>query len=80
MSNYTEFTLFKECVNNPKFLDRNLSQLNLAFIRDPSVPTDTADAPMAPTSSANDSLEVSQRKANKLFYMVWSGLTKCLKN
>lgn len=33
-----------------------------------------------PTSPKPDTPEVTQRKAQKLFYMVWSGITKCLKN
>jgi len=28
-STISEFALFKECVHNPRFLDKNLTQLNL---------------------------------------------------
>lgn len=72
----SEFALFKRCVESPSVLDRNLSQLNLSFIRDPATPADAteADAPR------DDSLEASQRRALRLFYMVWSGLTKCMRN
>ena len=75
----SEFALFKECVHNPRFLDRNLSQLNLSFIKDPNAPAESVSEVEVP-KAGNDSLEVSQRKALKLFYMVWSGLTKCLRN
>ena len=76
---YSEFTLFKECVHNPRFLDTNLSQLNLSFIRDPAAPIDAANQQPKDTS-ATDTLEVSQRKALRLFQMVWSGVTKCIRN
>lgn len=75
MASISEFTLFKECVHNPRFLDKNLSQLNLAFIRDPAAP-DNPDMP----APVDESLEATQRKALRLFYMVWSGVTKCLRN
>lgn len=75
----SEYALFKECVHNPRYLDSNLSQLNLSFIRDPNAPPETAtDTPVMDHSST--SLEVNQRKAVRLFYMVWSGVTKCLRN
>ena len=77
---YSEFTLFKECVHNPRFLDRNLSQLNLSFIRDPTAPIEPAGVDHPKDTSATDTLEVSQRKALRLFYMVWSGVTKCIRN
>ena len=55
-SSYSEYTLFKECVHNPRFLDKNLQQLNLSFIRDPNAP----DSDQAPKdTSATDTLEVS---------------------
>ena len=38
MTSLSEFALFKECVHNPRFLDKSLSQLNLAFIKDPAAP------------------------------------------
>ena len=38
MTSISEFALFKECVHNPRHLDRNLSQLNLSFIKDPAAP------------------------------------------
>ena len=72
----SEFALFKRCVENPSVLDRNLSQLNLSFIRDPATPADAAEA----DAPRDDSLEASQRRALRLFYMVWSGLTKCMRN
>ena len=76
MSSLSEFTLFKQCVEKPCFLDKSLSQLNLQFIKDPAAdqnkPTDT--------NTQADSLEVTQRKALRLFYMVWSGITKCMRN
>ena len=36
MTSLSEFALFKECVHNPRYLDKNLSQLNLSFIKDPT--------------------------------------------
>lgn len=75
MTSLSEFALFKECVHNPRHLDRNLSQLNLSFIKDPAAPENPeTQAPV------DESLEATQRKALRLFYMVWSGLTKCLRN
>ena len=54
--------------------------MNLQFIKDPAAPA-TADGEQSmPTSPKPDTPEVTQRKAQKLFYMVWSGITKCLKN
>ena len=50
--------------------------MNLQFIRDPQLPEDVE----TPTYNPEESLEVSQRKALRLFYMVWSGVTKCLRN
>ena len=74
----SEYALFKDCVHNPRYLDSNLSTLNLSFIRDPAAAPDTTDSKVVDHSS--NSLEVNQRKAVRLFYMVWSGLTKCLRN
>jgi hypothetical protein len=31
----SEFAIFKECVENPSRLTKNLGQLNLQFIKDP---------------------------------------------
>lgn len=76
----SEFALFKECVHNPRYLDKSLCQLNLQFIKDPQTADETADAGSALKDYSSDSLDVSQRKALRLFYMVWSGLTKCLRN
>ena len=72
----SEFALFKRCVESPSVLDRSLSQLNLSFIRAPATPADAAEA----DAPRDDSLEASQRRALRLFYMVWSGLTKCMRN
>ena len=77
MSTISEFTLFKECVHNPRYLDANLSQLNLSFIRDPN---STEDPNAEPKQAVSDSLEVKQRKALRLFNMTWSGVTKCIRN
>ena len=74
MASLSEFTLFKECVHNPRYLDKSLSQLNLQFIKDPAAAENSA------AEVDSDSLEVTQRKALRLFYMVWSGVTKCLRN
>ena len=79
MASYSEFTLFKECVHKPHFLNKDLSQLNLSFIRDPAVPAQAGDQQPRDTS-ATDTLEIRQRKALRLFYMVWSGVTKCMRN
>ena len=79
----SEFALIKECVKNPKTLDQNLSSLNLQFIRDPSEPstqTNNQDPQQHASQQIEESVEVRQRKANRLFYMFWSGLTKCLRN
>ena len=81
MSNITEFALFKECVNNPLFLDKSLSKLNLAFIKDPAaIETGEAKYDIPKDTSATDTPEITSRKALRLFYMVWSGVTKCLRN
>ena len=74
----SEYALFKDCVHNPRYLDSNLANRNLSFIRDPAAAPDTSDSKVVDHSST--SLEVNQRKAVRLFYMVWSGLTKCLRN
>lgn len=79
MTTLSEFALFKECVHNPCFLDKQLSQLNLTFIKDPAAAlTETDQVPKE--KEAPESLEVTQRKALRLFYMVWSGVTKCMRN
>ena len=36
MSLISEFSLIKECVENPRTLDKSLSTLNMQFIRDPA--------------------------------------------
>lgn len=76
MSTLSEFALFKECVNNPCFLDKQLSQLNLTFIKDPAAAPTEGDK----AKETSESLEATQRKALRLFYMVWSGVTKCMRN
>lgn len=79
MTSLSEFALFKECVANPVTLDRSLSQLNLTFIKDPAgQPSSEPGSPRASTEP--DSPEAAQRKAVRLFYMVWSGVTKCLRH
>jgi len=79
MTTLSEFALFKECVHNPVTLDRSLRELNLTFIKDPAAPqTNDIGSPRANTEP--DTLEVAQRKGLRLFYMVWSGLTKCMRN
>lgn len=50
MTSLSEFALFKECVHNPAFLDKTLSQLNLQFIKDPSGPP--GDQPLSPSNSS----------------------------
>ena len=40
MTSLSEFAIFKHCVENPQKLDKQLSQLNLQFIKDPAAPTD----------------------------------------
>ena len=83
MSSLSEFALFKECVHNPRYLDPSLSQLNLQFIKDPAMPElgeNYAGAGEETGPKESTSLESTQRKALRLFYMVWSGLTKCLRN
>lgn len=78
----SEFSLIKQCVESPKTLDQNLSSLNLQFIRDPQAPQGSKEQESAQgvSSEQGESIEVRQRKANRLFYMFWSGLTKCLRN
>ena len=61
-----------------KQLDKQLSQLNLQFIKDPAAATD--QNPTSPKTEDLEDLESKQRKAIRLFYMVWSGVTKCLRN
>ena len=75
MSTISEFALIKECIENPLTLDKAFSQLNLQFIRDPNE-KESGDryAQEGSTSESN------QRKAMRLFYLVWSGVTKCLVN
>ena len=79
MTTLSEFALFKECVHNPAFLDKTLSQLNLQFIKDPAAtPATPAEDPSA--QQHPEQIEIVQRKALRLFYMVWSGMTKCMRN
>ena len=47
MSSLSEFAIFKHCAENPQKLDKQLSQLNLQFIKDPAAPAD-----QDPTSAA----------------------------
>ena len=78
MSSLSEFAIFKQCVENPTKLDKQLSQLNLQFIKDPAAPAD--QELKSPAQAEEPDLESKQRKAIRLFYMVWSGVTKCLRN
>ena len=73
MTTLSEFAIFKLCVENPQKLDNTLSQLNLQFVPDP------ADQQKV-VHSDFQALEITQRKALRLFYMVWSAVTKTVKN
>jgi len=76
MANLSEFGIIKLCVENPVTLDKSFKSLNLRFIRDPADP----DPENPSTSGDVCSPEVAARKASHLFYSVWSGITKCLRN
>ena len=78
MSTLSEFALFKQCVENPEIIDKSLTQLDLKFIRDPQAPQD--QSVVFPKADEHESQEARQRKALRLFYMVWSGVTECLVN
>ena len=66
MATITELALFKECVENPKFINK-LEDLNLDKISDPLNMTDINEK------------EYYQKKALKLFHMTWSGVTKYMR-
>ena len=82
MSSLSEFAVFKHCVENPQKLDKQLSQLNLQFIKDPAAPPDQdpIQTKQIEEQDPQAALESKQRKAVRLFYQVWSGVTKCLRN
>ena len=73
MPSLTEITLFKACVDQPRIA--HLSSLNLTNIQ------------MFMTSPINDDVNnenteaeaILKKKAIKLYYMMWSALTKYLK-
>ena len=49
--------------------------------KDPAAATDqNLTSPKAEDLDPSSDLESKQRKAIRLFYMVWSGVTKCLRN
>ncbi len=63
MTTVTEFALFKLCVENPQFLT-DIDDLNMDKVNDPTDWMNLADEVLL------------QKKALKLFHMVWSGTTK----
>lgn len=67
MSTVTESALFKACVEDPKTMV-NLFDLNLEEIAEPT------DA-----DQLSEKLFL-QKKALKLYHMVWSGVTKYIRN
>ena len=67
MSTVTELSLFKQCVEKPSFIS-SLGDLNLDKIPDPTDSNDISES------------ECLQKKALKLFHMVWSGTTKYLRS
>ena len=66
MATITELALFKECVENPRFLQR-LEELNLDKISDPRNLEELSEKTYL------------QKKALRLFHMTWSGVTKYLR-
>lgn len=74
MSQINELQLFKLCLEQPLILNKDLSQLNLQFLKDPKqvYPAGEAQEP----AKQQDSPEATQRKAHRLYQMIWSGLTK----
>ena len=66
MSTFTELTLFKKCVEDPK---------HLTFIDDLTL--DRIQNPSDYLSLSNH--DILKKKALKLFHMVWSGTTKYLR-
>lgn len=75
----SEFALIKLCVENPVILDKSFKNLNLRFIRDPAAPEAEQETSTV-ASFETCSPEVTARKVSHLFYSVWSGVTKCLRN
>ena len=71
-TNVSEFALFKLCTEQPRSLDKSLSQLNLTFVKD------TKQGEAAEADAEDNSIECRQRKALRLYQMIWSGLTKIL--
>lgn len=63
----SEVAIFKQCITEPVTLDPSLGELNLANVSDPVDSTGISDK------------ELQQRKAQKMFYMVWSGVTKYIR-
>lgn len=83
MNSLSEYTLFKHCVEKPFFLDKSLTQLNLKFIKDPAAPPQLdgcSSASRIGELTEHEPLETLQRKALRLYHMVWSGMTKCMRN
>ena len=66
MATITELALFKECVENPKYIQK-LSELNLDQMSDPLNMKDMTEK------------EYYQKKSLKLFHMTWSGVTKYMR-
>ena len=66
MATITELALFKECVENPKHIQR-LEELNLDKISDPQNMTDITEK------------VYYQKKALKLFHMTWNGVKKYMR-
>lgn len=66
MATITELALFKECVENPQFIQK-LEELNMDRVNDPKdIHTMTEKV-------------YYQKKALKLFHMTWSGVTKYMR-
>ena len=66
MATITELALFKECVENPKHIQK-LEELNLDRISNPQNTSDLSEK------------QYYQRKSLKLFHMTWSGVTKYMR-
>lgn len=66
MATITELALFKQCVENPKFIQK-LEELNLDRMSDPQNMADITEQ------------IYYQKKALRLFHMTWSGVTKYMR-
>lgn len=68
----SEYDIAKLLAEKPQKLDSSFSQLNLRFIKDP----EQSQEELSPEEQAHS----NKRKVVRLVYLIWSGLTKYLRN